>query len=127
MSDEHLQFAPSKVDGFPNVTEVIIHPEYLKILSDNQWSTFHFDDIAQYPRPKWIWRCLKRTGLYSSQPFVGEREWFNAPAERFVRFYTKPEITIFMPVNEPEKYFDSYYWRAQIIILKGDFHTCDLG
>ena len=46
-----LRFVPSRVEGLPLVTEVVIFPDRLELLSAGQRVVFRLTDIAQWPRP----------------------------------------------------------------------------
>ena len=96
------QFVPSRVEGLPDVTEVIVYPDRLEVISEGALLTFHFVDIARWPWPGPLWRLLFRQGWRPRWLPVGERDWFHPPSERFFRFYTTPRIVVFMP-DEPER------------------------
>jgi hypothetical protein len=59
---------------------------------------------------------------------VADRDWFHLPRDRFLRFYTRPPLTICMPIDEPTgPYGDTWFLRIQEVLREGGFHTFDLG
>ena len=59
---------------------------------------------------------------------VGERDRFKSQAERFYRFYTWPNIVIYMPVEPAETdHGDSLFRRVQDVISAGGYGTWELG
>jgi hypothetical protein len=127
MNQQSLRFVPSKVEGLPDVTEIIVHSDRLDFLTTDRTVVIRFFDIAQWPRPKGLWRFLFRIGRRPSWLPVGDRDWFHPPHERFFRFYTQPSITVYMPGDEVKDYQESYFWRVQQVMWRGGFSTCDMG
>jgi hypothetical protein len=125
--EEFLRFVPSKVEGLPNVTEVVVHSDRLEFLSAGRWVIFRLDDIAEWPRPKWLRRLLARFGRCPDWLLVGDKDWFHPPSERFFRFYTQPEVTVYMPLDEQKEHQESNFRRVQEVMRKGGFSTFDLG
>jgi hypothetical protein len=123
-----LRFVPSRVEGLPDVTEVGVYPDRLELLSAGRWVSFRFADIAEWPRPAFLWRWLARLGWRPSRLPVGERDWFHPPSERFFRFSTQPRIVVSMP-DEPAEtsYGSTLFRRVQDVIQEGGFSTWDLG
>jgi hypothetical protein len=123
-----LRFVPSRVDGLPGVTEVVVYPDRLELLSAGCWVTFLFADIASWPRPAWLWRRLARLGWRPRWLPVGECDWFHPPSERFFRFYTRPPIVVYMAEESTETdYGNTLFWRVQELMLVGRFNTWHLG
>ena len=61
-------------------------------------------------------------------PSVADRDWFHPPAGRFFRFYTRPEVTLYMPDESQELgYGETMFRRVQNVIGVGGFGTFDLG
>jgi len=58
---------------------------------------------------------------------IGERDWFHAPPDRFITFYTDPKITVCMPTDESADYADSHFFRISQVIRSGGYETWDLG
>src|SRR5262249_17761217 len=52
--DDCLRFVPSRVDGLPDVTEVVVRPDRLELLPAGAWVTVRLADIA---------RCRRRGGF----------------------------------------------------------------
>ena len=121
-SVEPLRFVPSRVDGPPSVTEVAAFPDRLELLSEGRWGVIRLDDIAEWPRPRWLWR-LRRPRFLP----VGERNWFRDPPDRFFRFFTKPLITVYMPDEKGVEYGATCFRRLQDVLAEGGFTTHDLG
>ena len=83
-----MRFRPSRCEGAPGpVDEVLLTPDGLELKGPGGQWRFSFQDMQQR-------RWLRRTSV------IGERDWFRAPAERFVRFYTAPPITVYMPETD---------------------------
>lgn len=129
MVETSIRFHPSRVDGLPDVSEVVLRPDRLELLSSGRWVVHRFEDIARWPRPAWIWRFLYRHGYRPRWLPVGRRDWFHKPRDRFFIFYTTPEITVFMIDEERQQvgYRDSLFRRIQDVMLLGGFHTYDMG
>ncbi len=123
-----LRFVPSRVEGLPGVTEVVVYPDRLELLSLGRWASFRFADIAEWPRPAFLWRWLARLGWRPRWPPVGERDWFHPPSERFFNFFTRPRIVVYLPDEPPEMdYGSTLFRRVQDVMLEGGFSTWDLG
>lgn len=128
-TENSLRFVPSAVEGLPAVSEVIVFPDRLELLSDGKWIVIRLLDIARWYRRGWLWYPLARLGCgIHGWPSVADRDWFHPPAGRFFRFYTEPAITVFMP-DEPRDlgYGETMFRRVQDIIGRGGFSTYDLG
>jgi hypothetical protein len=121
-SIEPLQFVPSRVDGLPSVTEIAVFPDRLELLSEGRWVVIRLDEIAAWPRPRWLWRLRRPCFLP-----VGERNWFRAPPDRFFRFFTGPPITVYMPDKKGVEYGATCFRRLQDVLAEGGFTTYDLG
>jgi len=72
-TEDSLRFVPSAVEGLPGVTEAVVFPDRLELLSGGQWVVIRFGDIA---RPY--------SGDLEDRPSVADRDWFHPPAGRFV-------------------------------------------
>ena len=123
-----LSFTPSRVEGLPEVAEVAVYPDRLELLSAGGWIVIRFVDIAAWRRPAFLWRWIAWLGWRPRWLLVGQRNWFSAPAERFFRFNTQPQVVIYMP-DEPAEtnYANTLFRRVQDIMLAGGFYTWDLG
>jgi len=109
------------------VTEVAIYPDRLELLSAGRWLVYRLENIAAWPRPRWLWRLLVRLGCRPRWLPVGERDWFHAPSERFLRFFSSPPAVVYMPDEAGVKYPDTVFRRAQEVMFRGGFSTWDLG
>lgn len=126
--DRCVRFVPSRVEGLPDVSEVVIHSDRLELMSQGQWVTFRFLDIAQWPRPAWLWRFLAGLNWRPRWLPVADRDWFHPPRDRFFRFYTRPPVVVYLAEEDRElTYGDTLFRRIQDVMLAGGFHTCDLG
>jgi hypothetical protein len=126
--EQFLRFVPSNVEGMPSVTEVVVFPDRLELLSAGQWVVIRFLDIARWYRRGWLYRPLARLGWIRGYPSIADRDWFHPPAGRFFQFYTEPPLTVYMPdevVGTP--YGQTMFRRFQNIIGLGGFSTFDLG
>src|SRR5687768_7714855 len=92
-----LRFRPSRVEGLAGVTEVAVFPDRLELLAGERLTVVRFDDIARWPRPRWLRRALARLGWRPAWLPVADRDWFHPPAERFFAFYTTPPLVVYMP------------------------------
>jgi len=127
--EDNLRFVPIAVEGLPDVTEAAVFPNRLELLSEDRRIVIRFLDIARWYRHSWLYRTLARLGFgVRGWPCVADRDWFHPPAGRFFRFYTTPEVTVYMP-DEPRElaYADTMFRRVQDVIALGGFGTCDLG
>lgn len=129
MPDEpSFRFVPSRVEGLPDVTEAVVRPDRLDLLSAGRWVTVRFADIARWPQPAWIWRLSARLGWRRHWPTVADRDWFHPPAERFFAFYSTPRIVIYMPdEHTATEYGKTSFRRLQDVLMAGGFTTFDLG
>lgn len=127
--DEHgFRFSPSRVEGMEDVSQVVVYATRLEILQGQQMISIDFLDIAEWPRPRSLFQGLARLGLRSRLLMVGERDWFKPPTERFIRFYTAPHITVYMPEEPPGTDVpDTVFRRIQYVMMDGGFGTYDLG
>jgi hypothetical protein len=123
-----VQFVPSRVGGLPDVTQVMVYPDRLELVSESQQMSFRLTDIAVWPRPAFLWRRLYRFGWRPRWLPVGERNWFRPPSKRYFRFYTEPRIVVYLP-DEPAEtdYASTLFRRVQDVLLEGGFSTWDLG
>ncbi len=128
--DDGLRFAPSAVEGLSDVTEVVVFPDRLELLSEGKLVVIRFLDIARwYHWFGWLYRSLARLGgRVRGWPMVADRDWFHPPAGRFFRFFTAPPLTVFMPDEPPDtSYGQTMFRRVQDVLAAGGFGTFDLG
>jgi hypothetical protein len=126
-AEETLRFVPSRVEGLPDVTQVVLRPDRLELSSSGRWVSFRFARMARWPRPAWLWRALHYLGWRPRWLPVADRDWFHAPHDRFFAFYTQPRVVVYMPFDESTGYHQSHFLRAQVVMRSGGFHTFDLG
>jgi hypothetical protein len=122
-----LSFVPTRVEGLPEVAEVTVRPDRLELVSDGRVVTVVFDEIALWPRPRWLSKALARIGLRPHRLPVGERDWFHQPGERFICFYSSPRIVLFLPDDPADESPETYFRRVQDVLAEGGFDTFDLG
>lgn len=108
-----LRFHPSRCEGAPGpVEEVRVDAQGVELIGPGGPWRFAFQDMRER-------RWLRRSSV------VGERDWFHSPTNRFVRFYTAPPITIYMPASDTRA---GETYRALLAALRGlGFTTHDLG
>ena len=111
-----VRFRPSRVDGWPEVDEVRVDPEWLEIRSAGR--------VMRFPLRSMAAGREIATGLAP----VGELHW---SAERYadahVDFYTTPRLAIYMPADGPTRYPDSHFWLVQDVLRQGRFKLYDGG
>jgi hypothetical protein len=124
---EQLRFVPSRVDGLAQVTEVVVRADRLELHSGGRNVTVRFEDIARWPRPRWLWRLLFRLGRGPRWLPVADRDWFHLPQDRFFAFYTDPPVVVYMPLDEHPGAFRGHFHEMQRILTAGGYATFDLG
>ena len=122
-----VRFIPSRVDGLPDVSVGVVYPDRLELQSAGGWAVFRFDEIAEWPRPAWLWRLFARIGWRPRSLLVGERDWFHEPPKRFFRFFSSPPLTVYMPDESGIPYGSTVFRQIQEVIGRGGFTTWDLG
>lgn len=128
-NEQSLRFVPSRVDGLAGVTEVVVYPDRLEIVTAKEVAIVRFIDIANWCSVwSWFYRQLARRGWLLGTPYVADRDWFHPPADRYFRFFSTPPITIYLP-DEPAEtdYTRTMFRRVQDVIAAGGFCTFDLG
>ncbi len=129
-NDNSLRFVPSRVEGLSskNVTEAMIWPNRLELLSPGGWVVVRFEDIARWPWPRWFWKITWRLIRWPRWVPVADRDWFHVPKDRFFLFYTRPDpIIVYMPEDEVYDRSKSTFGLVQTVLRAGGFCTCDLG
>ena len=127
-ADPCLRFIPSRVEGLPGVSEVIVRPDRLELRSGGRWVVLPFDGMARWPRPARLRRLLSRLGWRPRWLPVGDRDWFHPPRDRFFRFPTDPPLTVFLADEDGGiGYGETLFRRVQGVIESGGFSTNDLG
>ena len=127
-AEPSLRFTPSRVEGLPDVSEVVVRPDRIELRSGGEWIMIRFADIARWPRPAWLWRLAARHGRRSRWLPVADRDWFHPPRDRFFIFYTRPSIKVFLADEDRGiGYGETLFRRAQEVIQSGGYDTCDLG
>ena len=123
-----LRFVPSRVEGWPAITEVAIYPDRFELNSAGRWTSVRYWNIAQWPRPRWFWQALARLGRKPRWLPIGGRDWCREPTERYFRFFTAPRLVVYMPAEEPNTmYGETLFRRIQDVIAAGGYSTWDLG
>ena len=126
MDTAPLSFVPSRVDGLDDVSLVTIHPDRIVFDLNESQRVFMFRDFGRSAGSTFD---RIKDALWFRQPWriVGERDWFHAPPDRFFRFYTDPQITVYMPADDVREYGPSVFCRVQQIWRSGRADTFDLG
>ncbi|MCH9675922.1 MAG: hypothetical protein K0U93_31080 [Gammaproteobacteria bacterium] len=123
-----MHWTPSRVEGLDGVSAAAIHTNRLELTVTNTTVVYHFADFARWPSPQVLWRALDVFGFRPHRPTVGERDWFHTPSDRFFRFYTRPEITVYCEAeHEDVDYRETLFFQINQTILAGGFDTFDLG
>lgn len=126
-AQEGLRLIPSAVEGLPAVTEVVVFPNRLELLSEGRWVTIRLLDIARWCRRGWLYRPLARLGFgVWSRPFVADLLWFPPPGLHFLEFYTEPSIVVHVPYYTDVGDMDRVFQRVKQVIAVGGFSTFDL-
>jgi hypothetical protein len=118
-SVESLRFVPKRVEGLPDVGEVVVFADRLELLSAGKWVVVRFAAIADHGQ--WLHRLLSRLVFSPEPPCVGKRDWFNAPEDRFVSFCTTPRFVVYFPDEPGAEYDPTCFRRLQKIITQGGF------
>jgi uncharacterized protein (TIGR02996 family) len=125
-SEDCLRFVPGRVEGLPGVTEVAVYPDRLEFLSAGKWIVFHLADIAEWPQPRWGWRLLARLRWRPRWLPVGERDWCRGPVVRVFRFFTSPQVVVYLPDETAVEYQKTIFRRVQDVLRRGGFSTWDM-
>lgn len=130
MGDDEVEvrFVPSKVEGLDGVVrEVIVRRDAIELLTDSGPVRYAFASFAWREEP-WLNMVLKRAvGMCPYPRNVGERDWCREPHDRFIRFFTKPPMTVYMPVDEGDGWGGTTFGRIVELMGRGGFSTWDLG
>ncbi len=121
-----LSFVPVAVEGMSGVREVTVSADALVFRSDTGLTRISLVDTARFPRPRALRRLAFRWGMRPKWLPVGERDWCQPPGQQFFRFYSRPEVVVFVPESESEAYGTSLFRRIQDVLALGGFHTQDL-
>ena len=83
-----------------------------------------FEQMARNRHRKgqpWWKRILPQLG----DCYVGERDFCRK--DRYVRWYTDPEITVFTPPDPTEGGYDeTWFYKLHEVMLRGPYRTLDL-
>jgi hypothetical protein len=127
-SQRVLRFKPSRVEGLDPVHEVSVFPDRMELATAQRIVTIRFVDTCFWHRGGWLYRPLARLGCVAGRPNAMDKDWFHAPPDRFVRLYTNPPITVFMPEETKDlPYGETTFFRLQEVIRAGGFNAHDLG
>jgi hypothetical protein len=123
------RFVPSEVEGLPGVTETIVFPNRLELMTADRRVVIRFLDIARWNRFGGLFRWTARFGWgVRGRPVVADRDWFHLRPGPFFRFYTDPAITIYLPDECPNTpYGQTLFRRVQEVMAAGGFGTVDVG
>ena len=128
IAEPSLRFVPSRVEGMPDVSEVVVRPDRLELRSADGWVVFAFVEMARWPRPAVLWQSLSRFGCRPRRLPVADRDWFHPPRERSFLFYADPPLKVFLADEAGDiGYGETLFRRVQDVIESGGFNTCDLG
>jgi hypothetical protein len=127
LMDDFQRLVPNRVEGLPDVSEVIVRPDRLEVRSAGHWVAFRMAGMARWPRPARMWRLLARLGWQRRSVPVADGDWLHHPPDRYFRFYTFPRIVVCMPTDEPIARPGSCFARVQEILAVGGFHAVERG
>jgi hypothetical protein len=123
-----IGFTPSRAEGWPDVSEVIFYPDHLEVCTEGRWVKVHFEAIGRRPEGRLVSALKRFAGRKPAPAMVGEKDWFHAPPERWMRFFTSPPLTISMPADEiTGPYGETYFYRIQDVLATGGYWLNDLG
>ena len=126
METDSLAFIPSRVDGLADVTLVTVRPDRIVFTCGDSTHDFPYRTIGR-PADSLSSRIIDRIRFRPLWRIIGERDWFHAPPDRFFRFYTKPQITVYMPDDDVREYAPSIFCRVQQVWRSSHADTFDLG
>jgi hypothetical protein len=127
--NDGLRFVPAEVEGLPSVTEVVVYPDRLTLLSEGKWLVVRLLKIARWDRRGWLYRPLAWLGFgVWGWPSVADRLWRPRPGMSLLWFYTTPRLVIHVPYYPTDVgYTDTVFVRIKMILGEGGFSTFDLG
>jgi hypothetical protein len=117
MTDEVVEFRPSRVEGVSDTTDVRVYRDHLELdRNDGRCRRYEFVDMA------------RGRELATGRIPIGELHFSRTcyPDSHFV-FYTSPPIKIYMPTDGPTRMPESHFWRVQEILRAGGFRLYDDG
>jgi hypothetical protein len=116
-----VRFAPSKVEGLPDVDEVAVFPDRLEVRSAGAWQVFPFKDMPEGPSAPPV-----LFGLGGARPRVADLLYVREPySDSYFRFYTDPPLTVYMPADGPALSPHSVFWRVQQVLKRGGYYADD--
>lgn len=72
-------------------------------------------------------RLKRLVGGRPYRPHVGELFYVREPySESYIRFYTEPRLTVYMPAEAPAEYPNSHFWRVQEVLRRGGYAADDV-
>jgi hypothetical protein len=115
-----VRFIPSQVEGLSGVTEAAVFPDRLELKSHGGWVTFPFASFGWPQESRTAARIKRMLKLKPARRIVGEI-WFDPVhyPNSYVRFFTEPRLTIYMPATGPTRYPHSHFWRIQQTVRAG--------
>ena len=123
---DSISFVPSRVDGLDAVSLITVEPIRITFVCRTSPRVFLFADFG-HPVGSFFSRVVDRMMFRRPWRIIGERDWFHPPPDRFFRFYTDPQITVYMPTDDVREYGPSVFCRVQWVWRAGRFDTWDLG
>jgi hypothetical protein len=121
-----MRFTPSRVDGLPDVSEVVVLPDRVELQSRDTRHVLRFHDIARWPAPRLLWRFLFFMGWRRAFIPVADRDWCRTPRDRYFSFYSQPRIVVYMPDDESDGYGDSVFYQMRSVMESAGFRSFDL-
>jgi hypothetical protein len=112
---DSLRFVPKRVEGLSDVTEVAVFGDRVELLGCKGGCRH----IRRDRRPRRLVFSLDQ--LHHGLPCVGDRDWFYAPEDRFIIFYTTPRLVAYFPDEVGVEYDTTCFRQLQKIITQGGF------
>jgi hypothetical protein len=124
MNGPFIQFRPAEVVGSTDVTDVTIYSDRIVLRCNKNEIVHHFLKIARHQTDFLNRLCDRVLQRRSHLKVVGEREF--CTDRRYVAFYTKPPVKIYLPAEEDDlRYSETYIFKINEILRAGGYMTWD--
>lgn len=119
-----VRFKPSRVEGWSDVSEVVIYPDRVEVTTNGRVVTIEFHKIARRNEPT-IFSLLKAwLGKRPWPKSVGERDLSEEFGVRFIDWFTDPPLRTYLPpcegTNEDLKLMMQIVWMMAASIYQLD-------
>lgn len=120
-----VRFVPSRVEGLPGVTCVVVHSDRIELESEGAWRSFAFS--AMGCPTSLLGRLLRPLGVRVGCYVIGARDCFHEPRDQFFRFDASPPFTVFLEDAAEGRERELFARIRDCINLSGRYVTDDLG